>query len=197
MAKKTPVAAAAAQAPAAPAGPSAKSAPEPTAKSTAATTAKAAPKSTAQSAAKAPRPAAKAASATVAVKVSSPKPTALKTVSADRPRRPIPLTIVKNDPWLAPFEDVLRARQARLQARLAEIEQHHGSLLNYATVHQQLGLNHDATRGGWVYREWAPGAQALFLIGDFNGWDRQANPYKSSISACGKSFCPMPNTTSA
>ena len=87
-----------------------------------------------------------------------------------------PLALVKNDPWLAPFEPVLRRRQARLAARLAEIEQHHGSLLNYATAHQQLGLNYDAGRDGWVCREWAPAAEALFLVGDFNGWDRQANP---------------------
>ena len=26
------------------------------------------------------------------------------------------------------------------------------------------------------YREWAPGAHYLALIGDFNGWDRGANP---------------------
>ncbi len=101
-----------------------------------------------------------------------------KAVAAARPRRPTPLPLVQHDPWLAPFEDVLRARQARLQARLTEIKQYHGSLLNYATAHQQLGLYHDAARGGWVYREWAPAARALFLVGDFNGWDRQANPLR-------------------
>ena len=99
-----------------------------------------------------------------------------KAPTAAKNRWPAPLALVKNDVGLAPFEPVLRRRQERLQARLAEIEQHHGSLLNYATAHQQLGLNHDAGRGGWVYREWAPAAQALFLVGDFNGWDRQANP---------------------
>ena len=95
--------------------------------------------------------------------------------AAAKIRRPAPLALVANDPWLAPYEAVLRRRQARLQARLAEIAQYHGSLLHYATAHQQLGLNHDAGRGGWVYREWAPGAEALALVGDFNGWDRQAN----------------------
>ena len=69
-----------------------------------------------------------------------------------------PLALVKNDPWLAPFEPVLRQRQARLAARLAEIEQYHCSLLNYATAHQQWGLNYDAGRSGWVYLEWAPAA---------------------------------------
>jgi 1,4-alpha-glucan branching enzyme len=105
------------------------------------------------------------------------------------PRRPS-LALAKNDVWLIPYEPVLLQRQARLRARLAEIEQHHGSLLNYATAHQQLGLNHDAGRGGYVYREWAPGAEALFLIGDFNGWDRQANPLQRLEYGVWEAFLP-------
>jgi 1,4-alpha-glucan branching enzyme len=65
---------------------------------------------------------------------------------------PAPLALVENDPWLVPFEGVLRQRQARLQARLADIQKYHGSLSQYATAHQHLGLNHDASRGGHVYR---------------------------------------------
>ena len=99
------------------------------------------------------------------------------TAPATPTARPLPpLTLVKNDSWLEPFESVLRQRQERLRARLAEIAQHHGSLVQYATAHQQLGLNHNAERGGYVYREWAPAATALHLIGDFNEWDREANP---------------------
>lgn len=30
--------------------------------------------------------------------------------------------------------------------------------------------------GGWVYREWAPGAQKVFLAGDFNNWDWTSHP---------------------
>ena len=86
------------------------------------------------------------------------------------------LALVENDPWLQPYEPVLRRRQQRLQARLAEITQQHGSLREFASAHQRLGLHRDAARGGFVYREWAPAAQGLFLIGDFNGWDRQATP---------------------
>ena len=88
---------------------------------------------------------------------------------------PAPLALVVTDPGLAPYEAVLRARQARLAARLAEIELHHGSLLNYATVHFEQGLYHDAGRGGYVYREWAPGAAGLALVGDFNFWDGAAD----------------------
>ena len=110
-----------------------------------------------------------------AAKIAAPAEAAAAKAPA-KARRPAPLALVKNDVWLAPYEPVLRARQARLQARLAEIEQYHGSLANYATAHQQLGLYHDAGRGGWVYREWAPAATGLFLVGDFNDWDRHANP---------------------
>ena len=104
------------------------------------------------------------------------KTTAPATPNAPTSQRAAPLGLVKNDPGLQPFESVLRRRQERLQARLAEIEHYHGSLLNYATAHQQLGLNHDPGRGGFVYREWAPAATGLYLIGDFNGWDRRATP---------------------
>jgi 1,4-alpha-glucan branching enzyme len=112
------------------------------------------------------------------------------TAPVAKARKPTPLALVKNDAWLAPYEPVLRQRQERLHARLAEIEQYHGSLLNYATAHQQLGLNHDAGRGGWVYREWAPAAEGLFLIGDFNGWDRQANPLRPLEYGVWEAFLP-------
>ncbi|GAA4034906.1 alpha amylase C-terminal domain-containing protein [Hymenobacter glaciei] len=165
MAKKTPAAPAAAQAPAVTPGSSTTSTKRAAAVKPSQPTAKAAPVDTTEIAA---IKTAKASSAKAAP--------AAKAVAAAKPRRPASLTLVQHDPWLAPFEPVLRARQARLQARLAEIEQYHGSLLNYATAHQQLGLNHDAARGGWVYREWAPAAAGLFLIGDFNVWDRRATP---------------------
>ncbi|QJX45662.1 1,4-alpha-glucan-branching enzyme [Hymenobacter taeanensis] len=86
------------------------------------------------------------------------------------------LPMVQQDPWLTPFEPVLRARQQRLQQRLDEIRQQCGSLSKFALAHQRLGLNYDARRKGYWFREWAPAAEALYLIGDFNGWDRQATP---------------------
>lgn len=89
---------------------------------------------------------------------------------------PALLPLVQHDPWLKPYEPVLLARQERLRQRLLEIEQTHGSLSKYATAHQHLGLNYDSRRRGYWYREWAPAAEGLFLVGDFNGWDRAATP---------------------
>ena len=39
---------------------------------------------------------------------------------------------------------------------------------NYFGIHK--------TETGWVYREWAPAAEAMFFMGDFNGWNKEANP---------------------
>ncbi|TYZ14300.1 1,4-alpha-glucan-branching enzyme [Hymenobacter lutimineralis] len=98
------------------------------------------------------------------------------------------LTLVENDPWLAPYEPVLLARQERLQARLAEIKQQYGSLSKFASAHQQLGLNYDARRRGHWYREWAPAAEALSLVGDFNQWDRSATPLQRRADGVWETF---------
>jgi 1,4-alpha-glucan branching enzyme len=54
-----------------------------------------------------------------------------------------------------------------------------GGLIGYAShAYTYFGLNRGESLGkpGVWYREWAPGAQALALVGEFNGWDREANP---------------------
>ena len=101
-----------------------------------------------------------------------------------------PLPLVQHDTWLAPYEPVLRARQQRLADRLAEIEADYGSLAKFALGHDHLGLNYDGRRRGYWYREWAPGAEALYLIGDFNGWDRQATPLEKGENGVWERFFP-------
>ncbi|SHK96557.1 alpha amylase C-terminal domain-containing protein [Hymenobacter psychrotolerans] len=100
------------------------------------------------------------------------------------------LPLVQQDPWLMPYEPILRRRLERLQARVEEIEQQYGSLTKFATAHQQMGLSYDSRRRGFWYREWAPAAEALFLIGDFNGWDRQATPLQQQPDGVWQVFLP-------
>jgi len=86
------------------------------------------------------------------------------------------LILTQEDSWLQPFEPVLLARQQRLTDRLAVVTKEYGSLSKFATAHQRLGLHYDAKRRGYVVREWAPGAEAVSLVGDFNYWNRAADP---------------------
>lgn len=44
------------------------------------------------------------------------------------------------------------------------------SLKDYANGHKYYGMH--KVKGGWIYREWAPAAKGLYLIGDFNNWDQ-------------------------
>ncbi|MEM7369293.1 MAG: alpha-amylase family glycosyl hydrolase [Bacteroidota bacterium] len=82
--------------------------------------------------------------------------------------------LIQDDPWLEPFSSQIEARYRRYASQLASIEQQYGSLRSFANVHHHLGFHYDQEKKGWWYREWAPRAKALSLIGDFNQWDRQA-----------------------
>ncbi|MGJ8643116.1 MAG: alpha-amylase family glycosyl hydrolase [Luteolibacter sp.] len=84
--------------------------------------------------------------------------------------------IVQNDPWLEPQTDAIRRRTARFEGALAEI----GNLADFATVHKRLGVHFDKAAGHWTVREWLPEAKAVSLIGDFNDWNREANPLKKN-----------------
>ncbi len=86
--------------------------------------------------------------------------------------------LIDIDPWLEPYADALRSRYQRYEHALKSIEQTEGSLADFARGHHHLGFNRgerDGVPGVW-YREWAPGASALHLIGDFNDWDRGSHP---------------------
>ena len=47
------------------------------------------------------------------------------------------------------------------------------SLDDFANAHNYFGLHRQAD-GGWVFREYAPHATGITLIGDFSGWQQQA-----------------------
>ena len=78
------------------------------------------------------------------------------------------LKIVKEDPWLEPAAADVFARYQRYKELLGHIERAIGSLSAFADAYQYFGITHDPVRKGWIYREWAPKAKALFLKGDFN-----------------------------
>ena len=86
------------------------------------------------------------------------------------------LKLVQDDPWLKPYEQDINARLERFEKRLIEI----GDLEKYADGHHYFVFNLDSKKNVWTYREWAPGASALFLIGDFNCWNRSSHPLQKN-----------------
>lgn len=100
------------------------------------------------------------------------------------------LPLVKLDPWLTPYAPQLTKRLERFQEERAAIKRSAGTLTNYANWHRDMGLHYEKENNGWRYREWAPAAQALFLIGDFNGWDRQRHPLRRQENGTWEAFIP-------
>ena len=90
-------------------------------------------------------------------------------------RPPIP-GLVLADSWLEPYTREILARLRLYDSRVEALRKKHGSVMEAARGYARMGFNRDRKTREWVYREWAPGARGLFLIGDFNGWDREANP---------------------
>jgi 1,4-alpha-glucan branching enzyme len=80
--------------------------------------------------------------------------------------------LIKHDPWLGPYADSLRHRYSRYSRVRREIEAAEGPLTSFAGGYQRFGFTRGAVNGqsGTWYREWAPGAASLSLIGEFNGW---------------------------
>ena len=104
--------------------------------------------------------------------------------------------IIKDDGWLAPYEFDIQARYDRFHKTLKWIKEEYSTLKKYASFHQYLGFQYDNNKGGWYYREWAPGADALFLIGDFNDWDREGHQMYQKGDGIWEIFLPDENNQS-
>ncbi|MDE0472733.1 MAG: alpha amylase C-terminal domain-containing protein [Ekhidna sp.] len=80
------------------------------------------------------------------------------------------LPLVADDPWLEPYEADINRRHSYYKERLKEIEENYQSPERFASLYAHLGFNYDVKKGRWTYREWAPEAHQLTLVGSFDSW---------------------------
>jgi len=95
-----------------------------------------------------------------------------KTPSSPRSKKQRPLAILQNDPWLEPFAPAIEGRHDDFLKKEAELAAGAGSLVDFANAHKYFGMHRNAD-GSWVFREWAPNASAITLVGDFSDWKEE------------------------
>ena len=79
------------------------------------------------------------------------------------------LRLLQDDPWLEPYRDAIEKRYLYTVAKEKELLKNGtSSLSGFSSGYLYFGLH--CTNDGWVLREWAPNATAIYLIGTFNGW---------------------------
>lgn len=105
-------------------------------------------------------------------------------------KNPTILPIIKDSPWLKDHSKEIFERYERFRSVLKLIEQDYGNLLEFARAHEYYGIHFESVRNGWVYREWAPKAYNLFLMGDFNHWNRYSHPLKKDHRGDWEIFLP-------
>ncbi|MBQ6928604.1 MAG: alpha amylase C-terminal domain-containing protein [Oscillospiraceae bacterium] len=81
--------------------------------------------------------------------------------------------ILEWDKALRPFERDINLRMDNYR-RMHALLTGGGTLTDFANAHEYYGFHHTAE--GWVYREWAPGADGVYLAGEFNDWAPQSAP---------------------
>ncbi|MDR2138606.1 MAG: alpha amylase C-terminal domain-containing protein [Tannerella sp.] len=82
------------------------------------------------------------------------------------------LNLIVNDPWLAPYEEAIVGRY-HYACRKEQDLTNGGTrtLSDFASGYLYFGLHR--TADGWVFREWAPNATAIYLVGMFNDWQQK------------------------
>ena len=79
-------------------------------------------------------------------------------------------TLVELDPWLAPHERAIQSREAYVSSTLEKVL-NGKSPADFALGFRHFGLHR--TQDGWIFREWAPNATRLVLVGESSDWQER------------------------
>ena len=84
------------------------------------------------------------------------------------------MKIIKNDPLLEPFAMALQGRHDYAVWKEKELlGRDNRSLSDFASGYLYFGLH--KVKRSWYFREWAPNATAIYVIGTFNNWQKDEN----------------------
>ncbi|QSH41972.1 alpha amylase C-terminal domain-containing protein [Lentisphaerota bacterium ZTH] len=107
--------------------------------------------------------------------------------------KPLPNKTAKlfDDGWLEPFRPVIERREFMVENMERRLTEGKHSLIEFANAHEYYGLHF--RDGCWVFREWAPNASTIYLVGDFSGWQEQAEFKLNRLNRQGDWELELPN----
>ncbi|MDR3328420.1 MAG: alpha amylase C-terminal domain-containing protein [Prevotellaceae bacterium] len=80
------------------------------------------------------------------------------------------LKIISDDAWLEPYQKAIEGRHNFAIEKEKELTSDKNSISDFANGYLYYGLH--KVDNQWIFREWAPNATAIYLIGDFNHWQK-------------------------
>ena len=83
-------------------------------------------------------------------------------------------TILDIDPYLTPYKEDVELRSKLFDKKRKELLVDNKNISEFANGYNFFGFH--KVSDGWVYREWAPAADKMYLTGDFNGWNTESHP---------------------
>jgi 1,4-alpha-glucan branching enzyme len=81
--------------------------------------------------------------------------------------------LLEQDPFLKPYQSILRRRLLKIDQTEKRLTTGKMPLEDFASGHEFYGLHR--TDDGWIFREWAPNATAVYFIGDMTGWRERSD----------------------
>lgn len=116
----------------------------------------------------------------------------VKGASSKRAPQSRHIGIVAHDPYLEPYEEAITGRYNHVMWKKNQLTQDGKmTLSDFANGYEYYGL-HRTARGGWVFREWAPNATEIYLVGDFNNWTEQKKYRCERIAGTGNFELKLP-----
>ena len=81
----------------------------------------------------------------------------------------VKLTKLLDDQFLAPYKGKIDWRKKRAEETEKRLTGGNITLKDFANAHEYFGLR--KFDNCWIFREWAPHAKKMYLIGDFSNWE--------------------------
>ena len=103
--------------------------------------------------------------------------------------------ILNTDSLLVPYRDILRRRLERITDTEKRLIGKNLCLADTASGHEYFGLHFQNNE--WIFREWAPNASQIFLIGQMSEWQENPKFALSRISDDGAWEIRLPETALA